>query len=372
MSSNDSGLSANDYSKSDCNWRIAHGNENSLKPPAYSVRASAKALNLRLTTHFHSELMMTTNPLLIPHKRISLSASAVNLFLRLMGWRRAFTSIDGLMSGIAECRRKGPARPTSKMQAVLDVRLETLAGCEVYTLRPRAVTSESRVALYLHGGAYCRPITPQHWSLLLWLSQDLGYTVVVPLYPLTPESQCAATLETVRKVHSEIIERHGAIDALLGDSAGGGLCLALCQSLKADGWALPNQMVLITPWVDVELSNTNIPVTEPRDPMLAVTGLREAGRMYAGDLGVKHPLVSPLHANPSGLPPMLVIVGTDDILGHDALLFATSAARSGCSVQTEIGQGMLHVWPLLPIAEARACRETIRVFLEHKSAPGKS
>lgn len=303
-----------------------------------------------------------------PRKGISFSAYVVKLLLRLLRRRQTFASIDGLMSGIAERRLKGPARPTDSMLAALDIRLEKLSGCDVYTLRPRVLPSEKRVALYLHGGAYCRPITPQHWSFLHWLSQDLGYTVVVPLYPLTPESQCADTLETVRKVHRTIVERHGSIDALLGDSAGGGLSLALCQSLRADGKALPDRMALITPWVDVTLSHPRIPVTEVRDPMLAKVGLREAGRLYAGNLGVTHPFVSPLYADLAGLPPMLIIVGTDDILGHDALLFAASATRSGCSVQTEVGHRMVHVWPLLPIAEAQACKETIRIFLASRPA----
>lgn len=312
---------------------------------------------------------MTAPPSPPARPRASWSASAVRLLLRLMRRRRAFASIDGLMSGIAASRREGPARPTPQMHAELQIQRETLAGCDVYSLRPRELPSKQRVALYLHGGAYCRPITPQHWSFLRWLSHDLGFTVVVPLYPLTPESQCAATVQAVREVHAAIVERHGAIDALLGDSAGGGLCLALCQSLRADGKALPDRMVLITPWVDVALSNPDIPATEARDPFLAAIGLREAGRLYAGPLGVKHPLVSPVHADPAGLPPMLILVGTDDILGHDALLFAASAARSGCSVQTDAGQGMVHVWPLLPIAEARACKPTVRAFLDRRSAP---
>jgi epsilon-lactone hydrolase len=312
--------------------------------------------------------MMTALPSPPLRKRTSWSALAVRLLLLLMRRRRAFASIDGLMSGIAASRRKGSARPTPRMNADLDIQQETLAGCEVYTLRPRETPSAQRVALYLHGGAYCRPITVQHWSFVQWLSLELGLTVVVPLYPLAPESTCAATVQAVRNVHAAIVERHGPIDALLGDSAGGGLCLALCQSLRAENEALPDRMVLITPWVDVSLANPDIPATEARDPFLAAIGLREAGRLYAGDLGVEHPLVSPLHADLAGLPPMLILVGTDDILGHDALLFAASAARGGCSVQTEVGQGMVHVWPLLPIAEARACRSTIRKFLDRRNA----
>lgn len=306
---------------------------------------------------------MISQPPPPPQARVSWSASVVTMLLWLMRRRQVFVSADHLMEGIVDCRRRGPARPTKRMQAELDVQLETIAGCEVYTLRPREPSQHARVALYLHGGAYCRPITSHHWTFVRWLSKELGYTVVVPLYPLAPEAQCAEAVQAVRDVHAAVLDRHGAIDVLMGDSAGGGLCLALCQVLRDAGHALPHRMVLITPWVDVRLTHPHIPATEPRDPMLAVDGLREAGRLYAGGLGRIHPLVSPLNADMVGLPPMMIVVGTDDILGHDATLFAAAAARSGCRVQTVVGERMVHVWPLLPIAEARSCKSTIRDFI---------
>lgn len=311
---------------------------------------------------------MTSLPSPPLQARISLSASIVTMLLWLMRRRQTFANADRLMTGIADCRRSGPARPTKRMHAELDVQVETVAGCEVYTLRPREPSPNVRVALYLHGGAYCRPITSHHWKFVQWLSKELGYTVVVPLYPLAPEAQCSEAVEAVRGIHAAVLGRYGAIDVLLGDSAGGGLCIALCQVLRDAGHALPGRMVLITPWVDVQLSNPNIPATAPRDPMLAVDGLREAGRLYAGDLGMGHPLVSPLHADLVGLPPMMITLGTDDILAHDIVLFAAAAARSGCRVKTLVGERMVHVWPLLPIAEARSCKSRIGDFLHEEVA----
>lgn len=282
--------------------------------------------------------------------------------LWLIRRRRIYASIAGLMAGIAQTRRSGPARPTEAMSRSMDIALERVLGREVYTLRPRS-GSRGQVILYLHGGAYCRPITRHHWSLLQWLVAEHGGTVVVPLYPLAPESQCRDTVGFVRSVHALVVERHGGVDAFVGDSAGGGLCLALCQDLRASGQQLPSRISLITPWVDVSLAHEDIAGTEPRDPMLGIIGAREAGRLYAGSLGAEHPWTSPLRADLRGLPPMQLLAATDDILHHDVLAFASKARASGCSVNLHVEPGMVHAWPLLPVPEARRARDLIARFL---------
>jgi monoterpene epsilon-lactone hydrolase len=306
---------------------------------------------------------MTSSPAATARTPISWRAHAFKGLLRLIRRRRIYTSVDGLMAGIAQTRRAGPARPTALVQKAVDVTTHTVGRCEVYTLQPRSEPS-GRVVLYLHGGAYCRPITQYHWSLLKWLVADERCTVIVPLYPLAPESTCADTVRAVREVHVWMLQHRERVDAFVGDSAGAGLCLALCQELRASGGPLPGRMALITPWVDVTLSHADIPSTAARDPMLGVTGAREAGRLYAGALGVEHPLVSPLRADLRGLPPMQLLIGTDDILHHDAVAFADRARAAGCSVDVHLGAGMVHAWPLLPLPEARDARLAIGRFLK--------
>ncbi|HVO23471.1 MAG TPA: alpha/beta hydrolase [Candidatus Margulisiibacteriota bacterium] len=298
---------------------------------------------------------------------ISWRAQAVKALLRVTRRRRIYSSVAGLMAGIEATRRAGPARPPSALLRTVNVEAERVGACEVYTLRPRSQSS-GQVVLYLHGGAYCRPITPQHWSFLRWLVADEGCTVVVPLYPLAPENQCLETVGAVREVHEKLIERHKRVDAFVGDSAGAGLCLALCQDLGEAGRPLPGRIVLITPWVDATLTHASIAGTERRDPMLAIHGIREAGRLYAGSLGAEHPWVSPLRADLRGLPPMQVLAGTDDILHHDAMAFADKARAAGCAIELHLADGMVHAWPLLPVPEARLARQAIGKFLKEPAA----
>ena len=293
---------------------------------------------------------------------LSLGAHAFKLLLRLLQRKKLYSSVRGLMDGIAQVRRAGPAKPSAAMRKRLHVHTEQFAGCEVFTLRPK-VGAADETLLYLHGGAYVRPITSFHWAFLQWLVSSRACTVVVPLYPLAPESQCLSTVQAVRAVHDLMASRHGEINAFLGDSAGAGLCLALCQDLAQSRAKLPGRMVLITPFVDATLRHPGIAATDAKDGMLGPEGLREAGRLYAGPLGLEDPLVSPVRAKLHGLPPTQVHIATDDILSHDALIFVEKARASGSSVDLHIGHGLMHAWPLLPMPEARTSREAMSAFL---------
>lgn len=295
--------------------------------------------------------------------KLSLRAQGFKFLLRILRRKKIWATVDGMNKGIRQTRRMGPARPQKSMLQKVHVRLETIAGREVYTLAPHGATSGERF-LYLHGGGYIRPITSFHWGFLEWLVLARRATVVVPLYPLAPESTCQSTVQTVREIHDRAVQRDKNFDAFLGDSAGAGLCLALCQDLKNSQCELPSRLVLISPFVDVTMKNPAIVETDTRDLMLGSAGAKEAGRLYAGDLPVDHPYVSPINADLRGFPSMQVFIATDDIAGPDALLFAERARQAGAVVQVHIGLGLMHVWPILPITEADISREAINGFLQ--------
>lgn len=295
--------------------------------------------------------------------RPSLRAGAVRLLLRLTRRRRVYASVPGLMAGIAHSRRSGAASIPPAVCARLDVRRELLGRHAIVTLAPRDAAAGGPALFYLHGGGYCRPITACHWALLAWLVRATGRTVVAPLYPLAPEHDSITTLAWLRAAHARFVQRHGTGHPLAGDSSGASLALALAQQLRDDDLPLPAGLSLITPLADVSLMHLDIADIAPRDPMLGVSGLREAGRLWAGRLSVEHPLVSPLHADLRGLPPLQILVAGDDILGPDALCLADRARASGCTVELHAMPGMVHAWPLLPMPEAREARRWIRDFL---------
>lgn len=279
--------------------------------------------------------------------------------LRLTRRKRIYSSVQQVRDGIAQVRQQGPARPSARMLQRLAVQREVVDGIEVYRLAPKANTA-TRHVLYLHGGAYIRPITVHHWRFLQALVEAEGYTITVPLYPLAPEATCSRAVAAMVDCYQRtcVAENLASLD-VMGDSAGGGLALALCYALRERGLALPSKLVLICPWLDVRMSHPAIAAHEQDDPMLAALGLKEAGRLYAGDLPMDHPHVSPLHGDLAGLPPLLIFAGTRDIACHDELLFADAARAAGVPVALQVGDGLIHVWPILPIPEGKAARQLI-------------
>lgn len=276
----------------------------------------------------------------------------------MSGRKRVLASASALHAGIAEARRRDPAPPPRSLQRALRMDVREVLGCRVYTVFPPGDASPPRL-LYLHGGAFFRSITPTHWRFLQRLVETSGRGVRVLLYPLAPEHHGTAALDVVDRVFDDL----GPHAAVMGDSAGGTLALALALRRRDSGASLPSRMVLITPMLDAELMGDDIMATARRDPMLDAPGLREAARLYAGTLPLDHAWVSPLRADLHGLPRTLLFAGTDDLLHHDALRFAAKAREQGVDLTCVLGEQMIHVWPILPFAEGRHALATIVHFL---------
>ena len=280
--------------------------------------------------------------------------------LKLSGRKKVLTSVATLDQGIAAARRQGPALPSAAMRKVLQVSVESVNGHDVYTLAPLAPKTSARRVLYLHGGAFVRPITSTHWRFLQAIVMATDCTVTVPLYPLAPEHAGLSALEFTLQVYRRMMVAGESSNlTLMGDSAGGGIAIALALALRDRDLALPAQLIAISPVIDAALNNPKIEATAANDPILSVVGLREAFRRYAGDLPLTHPYISPLHADTAKLPRMTIFVGTHDVLCHDALLFAEKAKQQGNDVTLVVAPEMMHDWPIMPFAEGVAARATI-------------
>lgn len=288
----------------------------------------------------------------------SLGAHTMFALLRVLRRKRIYASTEGLAQGIRQVRRAGAARPSAALHRKLHITEETLDQRTVYRIRSRSAPAPTARVIYLHGGAYVRPITSFHWRHLAALAQATGHEYVVPLYPLAPESQGLAALEFAQAVYLREVARKDPL-VLMGDSAGAGLALALAAAARDAGQVAARRLILITPWVDVELPHPDTHAIEPTDPMLGRVGVLEAGRLYAGHLPTSHPAISPARGNLQGLPAMTLFVAGRDILGPDALAFAEQARASGCEVDMHFAQEMMHAWALLGFAESRQARALI-------------
>jgi monoterpene epsilon-lactone hydrolase len=286
----------------------------------------------------------------------------VVLFLRLIRRKRVYESVANLHASLPGLRKAGPARPTAKMQGELQISHRELDGHEVYQLSPKTQLPSGHV-LYLHGGAYVRPISRFHWRLLHELVLRTGYSISVPLYPLAPEHHCEQTLAFTWRAYNQLAEQCEEPPLLMGDSAGAGLALALALAIREQGQALPPRLLLICPWVDLRMQTPPAAKLAAEDPMLAFAGAQEAARLYAGDWPLTHPALSPLCADLTGLPAMTVLAAGKDLLGAEALQLVDKAREQGVEVDLQWAPEMIHVWPLMPTPEGQAARRYLQRVL---------
>lgn len=276
--------------------------------------------------------------------------------LRLTRAGKPFSSAAALRESIRKSQQPARDRPPAALGRRHRVGCREIHGRPVYTIRPRAAGT-SRHVMYLHGGAYVHQIQRDHWKFLSRLIDETGCTVTVPLYPLAPENHPRDTFSMVLAAHDTAFAGTASHDkVLMGDSAGGALALVLARALGAAGGVEPKEVVLISPWLDVTMTDPWARELDPSDPYLGVAGLTEAGRLYAGDLDRTDPLISPLYA-PAATPGELsLFIGTRDVLLADARRFRTRCAAEGVALEYHEFAGMFHAWPLADIPEARRAR----------------
>ncbi len=234
--------------------------------------------------------------------------------------------------------------PPSFVMSDLDVQRGDFAGQPVYRIQSRNPSGKCVVAL--HGGAYVVQPTINHWSAYAAMARRTRATVIVPIYPLasTPQGRAQVVIPDMADLISAEITRHGVNNvSVYGDSAGGGMALSVAQLLVSRGEPTPSGMVLISPWLDVTLSNPAIAFID--DPVLRTTSLRRAGRQWAGDLSLIDPLVSPVYGSLAGLPPTAVYCGNLDLLAADVLRLQEQALATEASDFTFIlRNGAIHDW----------------------------
>ena len=290
----------------------------------------------------------------------SLASKAMPILLRLRGTKKTYSTAQNTRDEVAGLLvRPKSFNPPSKLDRNVDLSVRDVGGWRVYEVTPKG-SAPARRALYLHGGAYIHEIIPAMWSLVAKTAVATSTRFTVPIYPLAPLGVAEHVVPAATDLAAEIIGEVGADHtALLGDSAGGGMTLAVALQLRDRGLAAPYRTVLISPWLDVSLTAPDIPALAAKDPFLAPAGLVAAGEMYRGELPAEDPRVSPINGDLSGLGPITLLSGTHDILHSDAKRFVPLAKEAGVSIDYHEAPGMLHVYPLFPIPEAKRARQTI-------------
>jgi len=222
-----------------------------------------------------------------------------------------------------------------------------LGGVPGRRYTPATLVGEG-VALHLHGGGYVMGSSTSHHRMMQHLAHHLSTVVVGPDYRLAPEHPFPAALEDARSVYDALLaEGHRSSDILLtGDSAGGGIVLALLGSLRDDGAPMPLGGVLFSPWLDLELTGPSMAALEQHDPDGARASLEQLAGMYIGDSSAGDWRISPINMDLRGLPPLLVHVSTAETFLEDSLRVTDLALAEDVDIELRTWDGLPHIFQI--------------------------
>ncbi|HEY2383068.1 MAG TPA: alpha/beta hydrolase [Terriglobia bacterium] len=226
---------------------------------------------------------------------------------------------------------------------------------------------DGRVLLYLHGGGYVIGSAKAYRPMGSEFAVRLKSCVLIPDYRLAPENPFPAALEDAVCVYRWLIDQGTNPKSIVvaGDSCGGGLTVATLAAVRDLGLPLPAGAAVISPWVDLDVRSDSLTSKARQDPLIEADGLREMAGAYLGATPPRTPGASPLYANLKGLPPLLIQVGSAEVLLDDATRLAARAGAAGVRIRLDVWPDMFHVWHTSAalLDEARDALDDAAAFL---------
>lgn len=290
----------------------------------------------------------------MPSLRARLTMLFFNVQKNILMLRRDNTRLMRFASDFAGARIRMPRNIKMERKDIAGIKAARLTNTHVSANRQRTL-------IYIHGGGYVIGSPRTHRAFAARLGQRAGAGEIwMPDYRLAPEHPFPAAVDDVVTFWNALVEKYPQNEFIVaGESAGGGLCVSLCLSLRDSGKALPARMYLLSPWLDLTVKGPGQSPRDKRDPFLSSAMLeKHFARHYAADTPRDHPLLSPLFADLHELPPTLVHVGSREILLDDSRRFAQKARKQDVDVTLEVHTGLWHAWPLFQTAPE--CIATIR------------
>jgi len=223
-----------------------------------------------------------------------------------------------------------------EVKEVCGLRIEKYKGRKVFIITPKEGTENEQRILYFHGGSYVAEASQEHWNFIERLVTDTKATVIMPDYPLTPKYNYKDVFEMIEPLYKEIVQKVNPENLIImGDSAGGGLGLALLEKVSQEEIDIPQKTILISPWLDVRLNNPKITEVQKQDKELNKETLKLAGIAYAGEDGMDSYLVNPIDGDVSKLKDITIFTGTNDILNPDVEVLKQRAEQINVEIEVK-------------------------------------
>lgn len=242
---------------------------------------------------------------------------------------------------IVDIQTKAP----KEVEETCQLEIQQFMERNVFIVTPKNKEKSNMKILYFHGGSYVAEASKQHWEFIEQIVNDTGATVILPDYPLTPKYNYKDVFKMVVPLYKEIIEKIDTNNLIvMGDSAGGGLGLALEEKVGEENLPMPVKTILISPWLDVRLTNPEIDEVQRKDKELNKETLKLAGIAYAGKDGINSYLVNPIEGELSKLKNVTIITGTHDILNPDVKVLKEKAEKVSAQIEVKEYEQAGHIW----------------------------
>jgi len=294
------------------------------------------------------------------HRRM---ADTVQQYLAVMGGAADLIHARTLAEDWA---RKQPDLPPVRRAA------EEMSGVSVEWVTPEGASDKDPTVIFLHGGGFAIGSVTTHLHMIAHLGTITRTRVLGVNYRLFPEHPFPAAQQDVVSVYGELLRR--GIDprriAIAGGSAGGGLAVSSLLLIKSLGLAMPSAAVLMGPWVDLAVTGASMVTNAETDPLVKREGMVMTALGFLGGVSPYHPLASPIYGDLSGLPPILIQVGSGEAMLDDARRLAGRAGACGVPAKLREWPDMLHEWHQFAsfLPEAREALEEIQRFLDGRPA----
>jgi acetyl esterase/lipase len=296
--------------------------------------------------------------ILATKKDASFMARAVEIYLRVVGWEKDFSSAEeaqAYMSRLDNNAAIAPPKVNSKLNE------EFILEHQVFVFNED--NASDTAVVFLHGGGYITNPTNFHWNFVDKLSRKLALPLYLPIYKKAPAHHYDEAYTFLSEFWKNLKAKGIKRIFLIGDSAGGGLSLGFAQFCIKESLPIPVALVLISPWLDLSMTNPDIPKYAPVDPMLSASRSIQKGIAWAGSADVSNYKLSPINGSLKGLPPILFFVGTHEIFLPDARRFKGLTEAVGADLHYIEAPGMNHDFPLFPIPEAQKALSLIVQYI---------
>jgi acetyl esterase/lipase len=281
--------------------------------------------------------------------------------------RAYFNTVDAKKADVQAMRKKWH----SAAKVLWTARKVTVGAVDIHGLNAEWLTPkgcpDDKLLLYLHGGAYVMGNCATHRQMVSYIAKYSGIKALLPEYRLAPEHPFPAAVDdAVGLYRSLLADGYPAENIVIaGDSAGGGLTMATLLSLRDARIALPAAACLLSPWLDLAATGESMTTRAKKDPWFQPEDMPIVAAYYCRQDQIRNSLVSPVYADLSGLPPLYIQVGEDEILLSDSTRAADKVKAAGGEVEIEIWPGMWHVFQafLLQVPESKKAVKKIGNFV---------